>query len=184
MNSVINPLIIRSSQWSTAHAILSFDASSLRTNSGVHTIGLSSLHLPWLSTIFMVHSYNSWGNNAKKFHGFSYISRTLIIVRLILADSCFPASRTRESFYPATLQFLSLPDYSDMKSDMSYADPGSGKGTIYWLVVAWPRFKGDLAEQFPVRMALSATVCGVRTEVSLEVVWEGPRTRFPHPGDI
>ena len=57
---------IQSSQWSIAHAILSPDASSLRTNFGVHTIGLSSLHLPWLSANFVIHSYSSKGKDVKK----------------------------------------------------------------------------------------------------------------------
>jgi len=53
-----------------------------------------------------------------------------------------------------------------------------------WLVGAWPRFRVDLAKQIPVLLALSATVHGAQTEVSPEVVWEGARTRFPHPQDV
>ena len=53
-----------------------------------------------------------------------------------------------------------------------------------WLVGAWPRFRGDLAEQIPVLLALSETVYGAWTEVSPEVVWEGARTNFPHPWDV
>ena len=52
--------------------------------------------------------------------------------------------------------------------------------------VLWasPRFRGDLAKQIPLLLALSATVRGVQTEVSPEVVWEGSRTRFPRLGDV
>ena len=42
------------------------DASNLRTNSGVHTIGLSSFHLPWLYASFVIHLYNSVGKDVKK----------------------------------------------------------------------------------------------------------------------
>ena len=41
-----------------------------------------------------------------------------------------------------------------------------------------------LAKKILVLLALSAIVCGARTEVSPEVVWEGARTRFPHPKDV
>lgn len=54
------------SQSSTAHAILSSQASNFRTNSGVQTIGLSSLHLPWSSANFVIHSYNSTRREQKK----------------------------------------------------------------------------------------------------------------------
>lgn len=37
------------------------------------------------------------------------------------------------------------------------------------------------SKQIPVLLALSEIVHGARTEVSSEVVWEGARTRFPHP---
>ena len=36
------------------------------TNSGIHTIGLSGFHLPWLSASFVIHSYSSIGKDAKK----------------------------------------------------------------------------------------------------------------------
>jgi len=42
----------------------------------------------------------------------------------------------------------------------------------------------SLAKQIPKLLALSASVCGVQTEVSLEVVWEGAGTRFLHPRDV
>ena len=96
VKSVINPPIIWSSQWSTACMILSPDASSICTNCGVHMIVLSSLHLPWLSASFAIHSYSSMGKDAKKFHGSLYISSSL-----------------------TTLQFLSLSDSSDTTSDIS-----------------------------------------------------------------
>ena len=99
-------------------------------------------------------------------------------------DSYFPALRTRESSCPNTLQFLSLLDSSDMTSDIPYADPGPSNRTICWLVGAWPKFRGDLAKQIPVLLALSAKFREARTEVSTEVVWEGARTRFPHIGDV
>jgi len=41
-----------------------------------------------------------------------------------------------------------------------------------------------LAKQIPKLLALTATVRGVRTEVSPEVVWEGVGTRFSHPRDV
>jgi len=120
----------------------------------------------------------------RKFRGFLYISSTLTIVPLILADSYFPAPRTREYFCPTTLQFLSLSDSSDMTSDISYAYPGPSNGTLFWLIEASPRFRGDLAKQILVLLALSTIVRRVRTEVSPEVVWEGARTIFPHLGDV
>jgi len=40
------------------------------------------------------------------------------------------------------------------------------------------------ATKIPVLLALLATVYRARTEVSLEVVWEGAGTRFPHPRDV
>jgi len=53
-----------------------------------------------------------------------------------------------------------------------------------WLIRAWPRFKDDFGKQILVLLALSAIVHRARTEVSPEVVWEGVRTRFPHPRDV
>ena len=120
----------------------------------------------------------------RNFRGFLYISSALIIVPLILVDSYFPGPRTRESFFPTTLQFISLSDSSDTTSDISYADLGPGNGTICCLIGAWPRFRVDLAKQIPVILALWATVRGARIVVSPEVVWEGARTRFSHPGDV
>ena len=93
-------------------------------------------------------------------------------------------SRTRESSCPTTLQFLSLLDSSDTTSEISYVDPSLGNGTICWLVGAWPRFRGDLAKQILVPLALPATVHRAQIEISPEVVWEGARTRFPHPRDV
>lgn len=120
----------------------------------------------------------------RKFFGFPYISSALTIVPLIPADSYFLAPRTRESFHPTTLQFISLSDSNDTTLEISYADPGPRNGTIYWLIGAWPRFRGDLAKQITVLLALSATICGARNNVSPEVVWECARTRFLHPGDV
>lgn len=117
----------------------------------------------------------------RKFCGFPYISSTLTIVPLILMDSYFPTPRTREFSYPTTLQFHSLLDSSDTTSDIPYADLGPRKGTICWLVGAWPRFKDDLSKQIPILLALSVTIRGVRTKVSPEVVWKGARTRFFSP---
>ena len=65
-----------------------------------------------------------------------------------------------------------------------YADLSPDNGTICWLVGAWPRFKVSLAKQILVLLAFLAIVHGARTKVSLEVVWEGARTRFPHPRDV
>lgn len=42
----------------------------------------------------------------------------------------------------------------------------------------------SLAKQIPVLLALSATERGALTEFSLEVVWEGVGTKFPHRGDV
>ena len=42
----------------------------------------------------------------------------------------------------------------------------------------------SLTKKISVLLAHSATVCGARTEVSPEVVWEGAGTRFPHPRDV
>ena len=42
----------------------------------------------------------------------------------------------------------------------------------------------SLAKQIPILLALSGIVRGEHTEVSLKVVWEGARTRFPHLGDV
>ena len=63
---MINPPIIQSILWSTTRAILSSEVSCLRTSSAVHTIGLSSLHLPCLSANFAIHSYNSTWKEKKK----------------------------------------------------------------------------------------------------------------------
>ena len=41
-----------------------------------------------------------------------------------------------------------------------------------------------LAKQIPQLSALSTTIRGVQTEVSLEVAGEGVGTRFPHPWDV
>ena len=120
----------------------------------------------------------------RKFHGFSYISSNLNTLPLITTDSCFPASWTRESFCGTTLQFFSLSDSNDTTSDISYADLGPDKVTICWLIGVWPRFRVDLAKQILVLLALSATVHGAWIEVSLEVVWKGTSTRFPHPRDV
>ena len=73
---------------------------------------------------------------------------------------------------------------SNTTSDIPYADPDLGNGTICWLVWASPRFKDDLAKQIPVLLALLAIVYRVQIEVSPEVVWEGARTRFAHPRDV
>ena len=61
---------------------------------------------------------------------------------------------------------------------------GDDKIHARWLVRDWPMFGGDLAKQILVLLTLSATICGARIEVSPEVVWEGPRTSFPHPRDV
>ena len=53
-----------------------------------------------------------------------------------------------------------------------------------WLSGAWPKFKGDLAKQILVLLALSEIVHGAQAEVSPEVVWEGVITRFQHPSDV
>jgi len=71
-----------------------------------------------------------------------------------------------------------------MTSDITYANPSPGNGTIFWLVWSSPRFKDDLAKQIPVLLVLSATIRRVRTEVSPKVVWEDARTRFSHPRDV
>ena len=42
----------------------------------------------------------------------------------------------------------------------------------------------SLAKKIPVLPALLATVRGVWTEVSPEVVWEGSGTRFLHPRNV
>ena len=55
---------------------------------------------------------------------------------------------------------------------------------VCWLIGALPRFRVDLGKQIPVLLALSETVRAVKNEVSPEVVWEGARTRFPHPWDV
>ena len=178
---MINPPIIWLIQWSTTCVILSSDASSPRTNSRVHKIGLLILHLPWLFVSFVITRTTQRGRMQRKLHGFPYISSTLTTLHSIPTDSCFPALWTREYSCPATIQFLSLLNTSDMTSDISYVDPSPGNRTIYWLTGAWPRFRVDLAKQIPILLALSATVRGARIEVSLEVVWEGARTRFPHP---
>ena len=120
----------------------------------------------------------------RKFHGFPYISSALTTVPLILADSCFHTPRTRECSCPTTLQFLSLLDSNDMTSNIPYADLSPSNETICWLVVAWTRFRDDLAKQIAVLLALSEIVQRARTEVSPKVVWEGARTRFPHPRDV
>lgn len=120
----------------------------------------------------------------RKFHGFPYISSALSIVPLILMNSCLLASQTHEFFCPTTLQFISLLDSSDTTSNIPYANPDPSNGTICWLVGAWPRFIGDLAQKIPVLQALSAIVYEEETKVSPEVVWEGGRTRFLHPGDV
>jgi len=114
----------------------------------------------------------------RKFHGFP------TTVPLILMNSCFPALRTCESFCLTTLQFLSSLDSSDTTSNIPYANLNLSNETICWLVGAWPRFRDDLAKQIPVLLALSEIVHGVQTEVSPEVVWEGARTMFLHPGDV
>ena len=44
--------------------------------------------------------------------------------------------------------------------------------------------KSYLAKQILQLLALSATACEVRTEVSPKVVGEGAGTRFPHPWDV
>jgi len=119
-----------------------------------------------------------------KFCGYSYISSSLTTLPSILADSCFPTPWTCESFCLATLQFFSLSDSSNTTSDISYADPGLGNGPICWLIGAWPKFQVDLAKQILVLLALSAIVCRARTKVSPEVICEGARTRFPHPGYV
>ena len=94
------------------------------------------------------------------------IGSSLTILPLIIMDSCFLTPRTRESFCPTDLQFLSLSDSSDTTSDIS-------------MQILVPTM-----EQIPVLLALSKTVHGARTEVSPEVVWEGARTRFPHRWDV
>ena len=55
----MNPPMIWSSQWLTVCVILSSNAYNLRTNFEVQTIEPSSLHLPWASANFVIHSYNS-----------------------------------------------------------------------------------------------------------------------------
>ena len=42
----------------------------------------------------------------------------------------------------------------------------------------------SLAKKILVLLVLSTIVCGARTEVSPKVVWDGARTKFPHPGDV
>jgi len=71
-----------------------------------------------------------------------------------------------------------------MTSDIPYVDLSLCNEIICWLVGAIPKFGGDLAKQIPVILALPTTIRGAQTEVSLEVVWEGARTRFPHPRDV
>lgn len=120
----------------------------------------------------------------RKFHGFPYISSALTTIPLIFANSYFLVPQIREFFYLASLQFLSLSDSNDMTLEISYADLDPGSRTIFWFVGAWPKFGIELAKLISVLLALSATVHGVRIEVSPEVVWEGTRTRFPHPRDV
>ena len=124
------------------------------------------------------------GRTQRKFRGFPYISSALTTIPLILVDSYFRVPRTRKYFCPTTLQFLSLSDSNDTTSDIPYADPSPDNRTMCWLVGAWPRFRGDLAKQISVLLALSATVHGARIEVSPKVVWDRARTRFLHPGDV
>jgi len=120
----------------------------------------------------------------RKFHGFLYKSSAQTTLPSIFVDSYFPAPQTHESLCPTTLQFISLSDSNDTTSNISYADPSPGNRTICWLIGAWPRFRVDLAKQILVLLSLSAKVRGAQTEVSLEVVWEGDRTRFSHPGYV
>jgi len=58
--------MMRSSQWSKLHAILSLEASNLLTSYDVQTIRLSSLHLPRPYANFAIHSYNSTRKEKKK----------------------------------------------------------------------------------------------------------------------
>ena len=124
------------------------------------------------------------GRMQRKSRGFPYTHSALIIVPLILVDSCFPAPQTHEFFYPTTFQFISWTDSSDTTSSIPYADPSPGNGTICWLSGAWPRFGGDLAKQILVLLALSETVHRAWIDVSHKVVWDGARTRFLHPWDV
>jgi len=55
----------------------------------------------------------------RKFRGSPYTSSNLTTLPLTVVDSCFPMLRTRESFCPTTLQFLSLLDSNDTTSHIS-----------------------------------------------------------------
>ena len=79
-----------------------------------------------------------------------------------------------------TWKGISLFQHLNLFFPMSHHIPDS----IYWLFGAWPTFRGDLAKQILVLLALSTTVHKAQTEISPEVVWEGARTRFPHRRDV
>ena len=103
--------------------ILTFDSSNLRTNSRVHIIGLSNLHLPWLSASFAIHSYNSVGRMQFFFCGSPYTSSNLTTLPLIVVGYYFPAPQTHEFFCLTNLQLLYLSDSSDTTSNISMQIP-------------------------------------------------------------
>lgn len=140
MNSVMNPPIIQSSQWSKVRAIISSDASNLCTNSGVHTIGLSSLHLPWLSANFPIHSYSIVGKNVKKISWifvYRYQSNHSSFDSCGFLFSCVANSWILLSNQPLIYFLFGFQWYNIRHL---YEDFGPGNGTIYWHVGAWPRF--------------------------------------------
>lgn len=83
--------MIRSSQWSTVHVILSSQASNICTSPGVHTIILSSLHLPWLSTNLVIHLYSLIKKEHKKLlsiYVYRYLSNHFSFIRHGINFSC------------------------------------------------------------------------------------------------
>ena len=164
------------------HAILSSEACNLLTSSSVQTISLSSLHLPWLSANFVIHSYNSTEKEQKKISCISvyrYLSNHYSFINCRFLFSCAVNSWIFLS-NQVSIYFLVGFQWCDI-THLFQVDPSPDNETICCLRGSWPRLKVSCTnQQNPTLLPLWATTRIAQATVSLEAVWGDARTKFLH----
>ena len=121
--------------------ILSPEASNLRNNFGVHTIGPSSLHLPWPFANLAIHSHSSIRKEHKKISCISmykFLSNHYSFINCGFLFSCTVNSWIFLSNHSSIYFFVGF-QWCDITH--CYADLGPSNETICWLMGSWPRFK-------------------------------------------
>lgn len=170
------PRILSQTLWWHDQASDQQHARSYLQRLPIFTLTPGSTLLDWQASTFLVCPLIYWsthiaqlGRNKRKFCGslYRYLSNHCSFVNHRFVFSC---TWIRGSFYPTSIQFISLLDSSDVTPHISLCRSQSRQQNHFWLNGSWPRFKVKFSKQISTLLALSIAIRGARAEVSPKAV--------------